>query len=47
VILGRAEKLSIYDVTYLELAMRRGLALAAKDQALLDAAKRVGVVTLS
>ena len=34
------EKLTVYDAAYLELAMRRGLPLATKDKALLNAAKR-------
>lgn len=41
--LAHSEKLTIYDATYLELAMRYGLPLATKDNALIDAAKRVGV----
>ena len=36
-------RLSIYDATYLELADRRKLALASKDEALRKAAKRAGV----
>jgi predicted nucleic acid-binding protein len=44
--LARAEKLTTYDAAYLELAMRRGLPLATRDQALVVAAKRVGVTTL-
>ncbi|MFZ4774853.1 MAG: type II toxin-antitoxin system VapC family toxin [Terrimicrobiaceae bacterium] len=36
-------RLSTYDAAYLELAMRRGLPLATKDSALLDAARSSGV----
>lgn len=41
--LARAERLTTYDAAYLELAVRRGLPLATKDEALLGAAKRIGV----
>lgn len=41
--LAREQRLSVYDAAYLELAMRRGLALATGDQALQAAAQRVGV----
>jgi predicted nucleic acid-binding protein len=41
--LARAEGLTSYDAAYLELALRRGLPLATKDEALVAAAKRVGV----
>jgi len=44
--LARSERLSAYDATYLELAMRRGLPLATKDNALAKAAGRVGVTLL-
>ena len=44
--LARAEALTIYDTTYLELAVRRRLPLATKDGALLGAAKRFGVAVL-
>ena len=44
--LARAEALTIYDTTYLELAVRRRLPLATKDDALLGAAKRLGVAVL-
>jgi len=44
--LARAEALTTYDTTYLELAVRRGLPLATKDDALLSAAKRLGVAVL-
>lgn len=38
--------LTVYDATYLELALRRGLALASRDRALNQSAKRSGVKTL-
>ncbi len=41
--LARAEQLTTYDAAYLELAFRRGLPLATKDEALLGAAQRIGV----
>jgi predicted nucleic acid-binding protein len=41
--LARAEGLTTYDATYLELAIRRGLPLQTKDEALITAAKRTGV----
>ena len=41
--LARSERLSTYDASYLELAMRRGLSLATKDNDLAKAAQRVGV----
>jgi predicted nucleic acid-binding protein len=41
--LARAEGLTTYDATYLELAIRRGLPLQTKDAALITAAKRIGV----
>lgn len=44
--LARAEQLTTYDAAYLELAMRRGLALATCDKALVRASRRVGVTTL-
>jgi predicted nucleic acid-binding protein len=44
--LARSERLSTYDASYLELAMRRGLALATKDNDLAKAAQRVGVTLL-
>jgi predicted nucleic acid-binding protein len=42
-VLARAEGLTTYDATYLELAIRRGLPLQTKDEALISAAKRSGV----
>jgi predicted nucleic acid-binding protein len=44
--LARAERLTTYDASYLELAGRRALPLATKDQALHRAAQRVGVPLL-
>jgi len=44
--LARAQGLTTYDATYLELAIRRGLALATRDDALRGAAKRMGVAVL-
>jgi predicted nucleic acid-binding protein len=41
--LARAEGLTTYDATYLELAIRRGLPLQTKDEALIAAAERSGV----
>ena len=41
--LTRQYGLTIYDAAYLELAMRRGAALATTDQALAKAAKAAGV----
>ena len=41
--LARAHRLSVYDATYLELAVRLGLPLATLDPALRDAADREGV----
>jgi predicted nucleic acid-binding protein len=44
--LARAHRLSVYDSLYLELAERRGLALATLDGPLATAAKAIGVETL-
>jgi predicted nucleic acid-binding protein len=44
--LARGERLSAYDASYLELAMRRGVPLATKDDDLVQAARRVGVTLL-
>jgi len=44
--LARSERLNVYDASYLELAMRRGLPLATKDSELANAAWRVGVSLL-
>ncbi len=40
---ARAQNLSVYDAVYLELALRRGLALATLDDKLKVAAAAVGV----
>jgi predicted nucleic acid-binding protein len=45
--LARAEGLTTYDATYLELAIRRGLPLQTKDEALIAAAPRSGVAVLT
>jgi len=44
--LARAEHLTTYDAAYLELAVRCGLPLATKDEALLEAAQRIGVAVV-
>jgi predicted nucleic acid-binding protein len=44
--LARAEALTAYDASYLELAMRLGLPLASKDVALRRAAAKLGVPLL-
>ena len=44
--MARAEGLTTYDATYLELAMRLGLPLLTKDAELARAAKRRGVEVL-
>ena len=41
--LARAQGLSVYDASYLDLAMRRGLPIASRDATLLKAAKKCGV----
>jgi predicted nucleic acid-binding protein len=41
--LARTENLTTYDATYLELAMRRDLPLASRDDALAEAAHRNGI----
>jgi predicted nucleic acid-binding protein len=43
--LARAHALSVYDASYLELALRRGLPLASLDDDLNDAAAAIGVAT--
>lgn len=43
--LARQYDLTVYDATYLELAMRRGAALATGDAALAEAARKAGVET--
>jgi predicted nucleic acid-binding protein len=44
--LARQHSLSVYDAAYLELAMRLGLPLASKDEALRKAAQAVGLSIL-
>ncbi len=46
VALARQQGLTAYDAAYLELAVRRGAALASQDQALLKAAVACGVEVL-
>lgn len=41
--LGRANDLSSYDASYLDLAMRQGLPIATLDQKLVEAAKRINI----
>ncbi len=41
--IGREQGLSSYDATYLELAMREGIALATRDEGLRNAARKCGV----
>ena len=41
--LARAHGLTVYDASYLDLAMRQGLPLASLDEDLVAAAKRCGV----
>jgi len=41
--MARADRLTTYDATYLELAVRRGLPLLTKDTELVRAARRLGV----
>jgi predicted nucleic acid-binding protein len=45
-LLARLHKLTAYDATYLELAIRRGVPLATRDKALAAAAKVVGLVVV-
>jgi predicted nucleic acid-binding protein len=45
--LARAQRLTTYDAAYLELAARRGLPLATKDEELRAAARRLGVEDLA
>jgi predicted nucleic acid-binding protein len=44
--LSRRQQLSAYDASYLELAMRRGVPLATKDNDLARAANHMGVILL-
>lgn len=43
---ARRHRLTLYDATYLELAVRRGLALASFDKAMIRAARAEGVAVL-
>ncbi len=43
---GLAHRLSAYDASYLELAMRRGMPIATQDQKLVKAAADTGVHVL-
>ncbi|MEA3336822.1 MAG: type II toxin-antitoxin system VapC family toxin [Chloroflexota bacterium] len=43
---GRANDLSSYDASYLDLAMRQGLPIATLDRKLVAAARRIGVPIL-
>ncbi len=45
--LARELRLSSYDASYLELAMRSGSALATRDQKLMAACRRSGVARFS
>jgi predicted nucleic acid-binding protein len=45
--LARAQRLTTYDATYLELAACRGLPLATKDRELQDAARQLGVEVIT
>ncbi len=45
--LGRANSLSSYDASYLDLAMKKGIPLATLDERLISAAKTVNVPILS
>jgi len=44
--LARTHKLTSYDAAYLELASRKGAALATKDKALATAARHLGLTVL-
>jgi predicted nucleic acid-binding protein len=46
ILLARAERLTLYDAAYLELAIRRTAELASLDRDLRRAAKRMGVAIL-
>jgi predicted nucleic acid-binding protein len=43
---ARAQKLTVYDATYLELSHRRGLPLATRDRDLARAARDVNIIVL-
>lgn len=47
VLLARAERLTLYDAAYLELAIRRDIELATLDRDLAQAARRMGVPVAS
>ncbi len=44
--LARTHHLTVYDASYLELALRRGIALATRDKALRQAAEKLGITVL-
>ncbi len=43
IVVAREHGLSVYDGTYLDLAMREGIPLATRDKALRKAAKKLGI----
>ena len=43
IVVAREHDLSVYDGTYLDLAMREGIPLATRDKALRKAAKKLGI----
>ena len=45
--LARSNKLSSYDASYLDLAMRKGIPMATLDNKLIEAAKRIDVPILT
>ena len=45
-LLARAERLTLYDAAYLELAIRRNAELATLDRELRRAARRIGVTVV-
>ena len=46
IVVAREHDLSVYDGTYLDLAMREGIPLATRDKALRKAAKKLGIGVL-
>ena len=46
IVVAREHDLSVYDGTYLDLAMREGVPLATRDKALRKAAKKLGIRVL-
>jgi len=46
VVVARAHGLSVYDGTYIDLAMREGIPLATRDRALRKAARKLGLDVL-